>query len=193
MNQNNHPTDEPVEEIENEESLQYSFETIKLATDNFSEGNKIGEGGFGAGYKGRLSNGQDIAVKRLSMGSTQGDLEFINEVMLVAKLQHRNLVRLFGFSLEGSEKLLIYEFVQNANPRKRANLDWDRRYKIIGGMARGLLYLHEDSHLRIIHRDLKTSNILLDEEMNPKISDFGTAKLFVIDQTQGNTNRVVGT
>ncbi|PON88175.1 Cysteine rich receptor like kinase [Trema orientale] len=194
------PLYESVDEIESAESLQYSFETIRVATDNFSETNKLGQGGFGAVYKGRLSNGQDIAVKRLSMGSKQGELEFKNEVMLVARLQHRNLARLLGFSLEGNERLLVYEFVQNASldhfifdPRKRANLDWSRRYKIIGGVARGLLYLHEDSRLRIIHRDLKASNILLDEEMHPKISDFGMARLFVIDQTQDNTSRIVGT
>ncbi|PON60280.1 Cysteine rich receptor like kinase, partial [Trema orientale] len=194
------PLCEPVDEIESVESLQYSFETIRIATDNFSETNKLGQGGFGAVYKGRLSNGQDIAVKRLSRGSGQGDLEFKNEIILVAKLQHRNLVRLLGFGLEGNERLLVYEFVQNASldhfifdPTKRANLDWDRRYKIIRGVARGLLYLHEDSRLRIIHRDLKASNILLDEEMNAKISDFGMAKLFIVDQTQDETSRIVGT
>ncbi|XP_060971097.1 cysteine-rich receptor-like protein kinase 44 isoform X1 [Cannabis sativa] len=193
-------TYEPVDEIESAESLLYDFETINVATDQFSEDNKLGQGGFGAVYQGRLANGQDIAVKRLCRGSGQGDLEFKNEVMLVAKLQHRNLVRLLGFSLESSERLLVYEFVQNASldhfifdPRNRVTLDWDRRYKIIGGVARGLLYLHEDSRLRIIHRDLKASNILLDEEMNPKIADFGMARLFVVDQTQGNTSRIVGT
>ncbi|XP_062087466.1 cysteine-rich receptor-like protein kinase 44 [Humulus lupulus] len=193
-------TYEPVEEIESAESLQYNFDTIRLATDQFSEENKLGQGGFGAVYKGSLPDGQEIAVKRLAKGSGQGDLEFKNEVMLVAKLQHRNLVRLLGFSLKGSERLLVYEFVENASldqfifdSRKRATLDWDRRYKIIEGVARGLLYLHEDSRLRIIHRDLKTSNILLDKEMQPKISDFGMARLFVVDQTQGNTSRIVGT
>ncbi|XP_010112670.2 putative receptor-like protein kinase At4g00960, partial [Morus notabilis] len=194
------PLNEPVEDIESVESLQYSFETIRVATDNFSEANKLGQGGFGSVYRGRLFDIQDIAVKRLSRDSGQGDLEFKNEVILVAKLQHRNLVRLLGFCLEGNERLLIYEFVPNASldhfiydPRKRANLDWESRYKIIGGIGRGLLYLHEDSRLRIIHRDLKASNILLDEEMNPKISDFGMARLFVVDQTQGNTSRIVGT
>ncbi|XP_057463252.1 cysteine-rich receptor-like protein kinase 44 isoform X3 [Actinidia eriantha] len=187
-------------EISSVESLQYDFETICIATDDFSDSNKLGQGGFGAVYKGMLSTGREIAVKRLDKGSGQGDLEFKNEVMLVAKLQHRNLVRLLGFCIEGTERLLIYEFVPNASldhfifdPIKRANLDWERRYKIIGGVARGLLYLHEDSRLQIIHRDLKASNVLLDSDMNPKISDFGMARMFVPDETHGSTNRIVGT
>ncbi|CAN6546631.1 unnamed protein product [Malus baccata var. baccata] len=191
---------EDADEIGSAESLQFNFDTIRIATDDYSEANKLGQGGFGSVYKGRLLNGEEIAVKRLSVNSGQGDLEFKNEVLLVAKLQHRNLVRLLGFCLEGVERLLIYEFVPNASldhiifdPIKRAQLDWDRRYKIIVGITRGLIYLHEDSRLRIIHRDLKASNILIDEEMSPKISDFGMAKLFGVDQTQGNTNRVVGT
>ncbi|KAF3451641.1 hypothetical protein FNV43_RR07736 [Rhamnella rubrinervis] len=194
------PSCETVEEIGSQESLLYDFGTVRFATNNFSEANKLGQGGFGPVYKGWLSSGQDIAVKRLSRDSGQGDQEFKNEVMLVAKLQHRNLVRLLGFCLQRIERLLVYEFVPNASldhfifdPIRRSNLDWERRYKIIGGIARGLLYLHEDSRLRIIHRDLKASNILLDEEMNPKISDFGMARLFIVDQTQGNTSRIVGT
>ncbi|KAL2483991.1 Cysteine-rich receptor-like protein kinase 26 [Forsythia ovata] len=187
-------------EISTVESLQYNFSNVRDATDNFSDANKLGQGGFGFVYKGTLSNGNEVAVKRLSRDSGQGDTEFKNEVLLVAKLQHRNLVRLLGFSMEGSERLLVYEFVCNGSldrfifdPIKRADLDWEKRYKIIGGVARGLLYLHEDSRLRIIHRDLKASNVLLDGEMNSKISDFGLARLFVPDETQGNTNRVVGT
>ncbi|ONI34226.1 hypothetical protein PRUPE_1G469300 [Prunus persica] len=172
----------------------------KIATNNFCEENKLGRGGFGAVYRGRLLNEEEIAVKRLSRDSAQGDIEFRNEVELVAKLQHRNLVRLLGFCLEGNERLLVYEFVHNASldqfifdPIKRAQLDWDRRYKIIVGIGRGLVYLHEDSRLRVIHRDLKAGNILLDAEMNTKIADFGMARLFVLDQTEGETNRIVGT
>ncbi|KAK0578811.1 hypothetical protein LWI29_016499 [Acer saccharum] len=188
-----------VDEIESE-SLQFDFSTIKAATNDFPDNNKLGQGGFGAVYKGRLSNGQDVAVKRLSTNSGQGDIEFKNEVLLVAKLQHRNLVRLLGFCLERKERLLIYEFVPNSSldnfifdPIKRGLLDWEMRYKIIGGIARGILYLHEDSRLRIVHRDLKASNILLGVDMNPKISDFGMARLFKMDETQGDTSRVVGT
>ncbi|KAB1199563.1 Cysteine-rich receptor-like protein kinase 10 [Morella rubra] len=193
-------SDEAVDKITSAESLQFDFGTIRVATDNFSDANKLGKGGFGTVYRGRLSNGQDIAVKRLSRNSGQGDLEFKNEVLLVAKLQHRNLVRLLGFCLEGNERLLVYEFLPNKSldqhvfdPTKSADLDWERRYKIISGIARGLLYLHEDSRLRIIHRDLKTGNILLDDKMNPKIADFGMARMCAVDQTEGNTNRIVGT
>ncbi|WJX15826.1 hypothetical protein P8452_05926 [Trifolium repens] len=188
------------DKIEISEPLQFNFNTICSATNDFSNSNKLGEGGFGIVYKGRLSNGEEIAVKRLSVNSGQGDSEFKNEVVLVAKLQHRNLVRLLGFCLEGRERVLVYEFVHNKSldyfifdQAKRAQLNWELRYKIILGIARGILYLHEDSRLRIIHRDLKASNILLDEEMNPKIADFGMARLFVVDQTQEKTNRIVGT
>ncbi|KAH0770691.1 hypothetical protein KY290_014672 [Solanum tuberosum] len=182
------------------ESLQYEFSTIRAATDNFSNDNKLGQGGFGPVYKGKLSNGQEVAVKRLAANSGQGDLEFKNEVLLVARLEHRNLVRLLGFCFDGTERLLIYEFVSNASldhflfdPVKRKHLDWERRSKIIGGLARGILYLHEDSRLRIIHRDLKASNVLLDAEMNPKISDFGMARLFAMDESQGITSKIAGT
>ncbi|KAH9651147.1 G-type lectin S-receptor-like serine/threonine-protein kinase [Citrus sinensis] len=152
----------------------FDWKSIANATDNFSEENKLGEGGFGPVYKGMLIDGQEIAVKRLSKSSGQGVEEFKNEVLLIAKLQHRNLVKL----LDGTRRKL---------------LDWSKRCQIIGGIARGLLYLHQDSRLRIIHRDLKASNVLLDNEMNPKISDFGMARAFGVDQTEANTNRVVGT
>ncbi|XVE51191.1 hypothetical protein DITRI_Ditri02bG0019700 [Diplodiscus trichospermus] len=193
-------TVETADEITGVESLQFDFDSILIATNNFSDANKLGQGGFGAVYKGMLPNEKEIAVKRLSMGANQGELEFKNEVLLVAKLQHRNLVRLLGFCLEGSERLLIYEFVPNRSldhfifdPIKRVQLNWEIRYKIIRGIVRGLLYLHEDSRLRIIHRDLKASNILLDAEMNPKIADFGLARLFEQDETQGVTEKVAGT
>ncbi|KZV21364.1 receptor-like protein kinase [Dorcoceras hygrometricum] len=191
---------DPAHGIDIAEALQYDFRVIKAATSDFSVASKLGQGGFGAVYKGKLAHGQDVAVKRLSLDSSQGDVEFKNEVSLVAKLQHRNLVKLLGFSIEGKERLLVYEFVDNASldrfifdPTKRNDLDWERRCKIIVGISRGLLYLHEESRLKIIHRDLKASNILLDADMNPKIADFGMARLFAIDETQANTNRIVGT
>nr|XP_009417400.1 PREDICTED: putative receptor-like protein kinase At4g00960 [Musa acuminata subsp. malaccensis] len=181
-------------------SLLFDFETLKVATNNFSDANKLGEGGFGPVYKGVLSGGQEIAVKRLSRSSQQGFAELRNEVAFIAKLQHRNLVRLIGFCSE-EEKLLVYEFLPNRSldkilfdPTKCGQLNWERRYKIIEGIARGLLYLHEDSRLRIIHRDLKPGNILLDQHMNPKISDFGLSKLLVDqDRSKESASRIVGT
>ncbi|XP_012454405.1 cysteine-rich receptor-like protein kinase 10 isoform X2 [Gossypium raimondii] len=182
------------------ESLKYHFTTIEAATDKFSDANKLGKGGFGEVYKGILPNKQEIAVKRLSRGSGQGTEEFENEVVLIAKLQHRNLVSVLGFCLERGEKILVYEYVPNKSldyfifdRAEEGQLDWSRRYKIIGRIARGILYLHEDSRLRIIHRDLKASNILLDGDMTPQISDFGMARIFGIDQTQGTTRKIVGT
>ncbi|KAH9688789.1 cysteine-rich receptor-like protein kinase 8 [Citrus sinensis] len=167
------------------------------ATNHFSHENKLGEGGFGPVYKGILADGKEIAVKRLSRSSGQGLQEFKNEVTLIAKLQHKNLVRLLGCCLDGNELLLIYEYMPNKSldlflfdSTKGAQLDWKRRISIINGIARGLLYLHEDSRLRVIHRDLKTSNVLLDHEMNPKISDFGMARIFSGNQNEANTNRV---
>ncbi|KAM1108522.1 hypothetical protein ACFX2B_005104 [Malus domestica] len=187
-------------EINAVESLQFSFATIEAATNKFSVHNRLGKGGFGEVYKGTLPDGQQVAVKRLSRGSGQGSEEFKNEVVLVAKLQHRNLVRILGFCSEGAEKILIYELVQNKSldhflydSGNQVNLDWPSRYKIINGIARGIFYLHHDSRLKIIHRDLKASNVLLDGEMNPKIADFGMARIFRVDQTQGNTRRIVGT
>ncbi|XWS68546.1 hypothetical protein CRYUN_Cryun04dG0099400 [Craigia yunnanensis] len=186
----------------------FHLESILAATENFSNANKLGQGGFGPVYKGKFPGGQEIAVKRLSSCSGQGLEEFKNEVVLIARLQHRNLVRLLGYCVAGDEKMLLYEYMPNksldsfifgeplqnfqiSEAMHSAGLGY--RYRIILGIARGLLYLHQDSRLRIIHRDLKTSNILLDEEMNPKISDFGLARIFGGKETAVNTNRVVGT
>ncbi|KAJ4841989.1 G-type lectin S-receptor-like serine/threonine-protein kinase SD1-1 [Turnera subulata] len=195
-----------VKNYEDEESNEdmelpaFDISTIANATDHFALKNKLGEGGFGAVYKGKLAEGQEIAVKRLSKNSGQGLREFKNEVILIAKLQHRNLVKLLGCCIEGNERMLIYEFMPNKSldnfifdPNYSKSLDWPQRINIISGIARGLLYLHQDSRLRIIHRDLKASNVLLDNAMNPKISDFGMARTFGGDQLEGSTNRIVGT
>ncbi|KAK9068575.1 hypothetical protein SSX86_012690 [Deinandra increscens subsp. villosa] len=178
----------------------FDLAAIAAATDNFSPSNKLGEGGFGSVYKGILLNGQEIAIKRLSQSSGQGMQEFKNEVTLIAKLQHRNLVRLFGYCFHKEEKLLVYEYLPNKgldffifDQEKASLLDWKKRFQIIQGIARGLLYLHHDSRLRIIHRDLKASNVLLDANLNPKISDFGMAKIFGGVEDEAKTRRIVGT
>ncbi|XP_020877650.1 cysteine-rich receptor-like protein kinase 37 isoform X3 [Arabidopsis lyrata subsp. lyrata] len=192
------------EALDGQSMLRFDLRMILTATNNFSLENKLGQGGFGSVYKvkklGILPSGQEIAVKRLTKGSGQGGMEFKNEVLLLTRLQHRNLVKLLGFCNEKDEEILVYEFVPNSSldhfifdEEKRRLLTWDVRYRIIEGVARGLLYLHEDSQLRIIHRDLKASNILLDAEMNPKVADFGMARLFDMDETRGQTSRVVGT
>ncbi|XP_057822012.1 cysteine-rich receptor-like protein kinase 43 [Cryptomeria japonica] len=182
-----------------EQAIIFNLENIKAATRSFHDDNKLGQGGFGTVYKGTMPDGKQIAVKKLSVQSLQGKKEFLNEVKLVAKIQHRNLVNLLGCCAQGSERLLVYEFLPNKSldkilfhPERSKELNWHRRLNIILGVARGLLYLHEDSQLPIIHRDIKASNILLDENLEPKISDFGLARLFRRDETHVST-RVAGT
>ncbi|KAG8080260.1 hypothetical protein GUJ93_ZPchr0007g4623 [Zizania palustris] len=178
----------------------YDLDDLATATDNFSEDNKLGRGGFGPVYKGKLPDGAEIAVKRLSAQSGQGLKEFKNEIQLIAKLQHTNLVKLVGCCVQEDEKMLVYEYMPNRSldvfifdQQRGPLLDWRKRLHIIEGVAQGLLYLHKHSRVRIIHRDLKASNILLDKDLNPKISDFGMARIFGSNMTEANTNRVVGT
>ncbi|OQU83787.1 cysteine-rich receptor-like protein kinase 6 [Sorghum bicolor] len=189
-----------VEDIESFESIFISLSVLRSATSNFDEKNKLGEGGFGVVYKGALPDGQEVAVKRLSETTTQGLGQMTNELALLAKLQHRNLVRIVGVCLEEGEHLLVYDYMPNKSldtiifdPDKSRQLDWGARFKIINGIARGMQYLHEHSQLKIVHRDLKASNVLLDADMRPKISDFGLAKIFEDDQTRHVTSRIIGT
>ncbi|CAA7013860.1 unnamed protein product [Microthlaspi erraticum] len=178
----------------------FSLKQIKTATNNFDSANSIGEGGFGTVYKGKLLDGTIIAVKQLSTGSKQGNREFLNEIGMISALHHPNLVKLYGCCVEGDQLLLVYEFVEN-NSLARAlfgpqetllRLDWPTRRKICIGVAEGLAYLHEESRLKIVHRDIKATNVLLDKDLNPKISDFGLAKLNEEDNTHIST-RVAGT
>lgn len=150
--------------------------------------------------KGLLPNGQEVAIKKLSLTSRQGVREFTNEVKLLLKIQHKNLVMLLGCCVQGSEKMLVYEYLPNKSldyilfdKTKSGSLHWTQRFQIIVGVIRGLLYLHEEAPVRIIHRDIKASNILLDDKLNPKISDFGLARLFPGDDTHLNTFRISGT
>ncbi|KAK4712785.1 hypothetical protein R3W88_018692 [Solanum pinnatisectum] len=185
---------------ENSNLQVFSFDEMKEATNNFSFENKLGEGGYGPVYEGKLKNGEKIAVKRLSETSSQGLEEFENEVILTAKLQHINLVKVVGFCIENEEKMLIYEYMPNKsldyyiyNQVRRLVLNWEKRVQIIEGIIQGLLYLQEYSRLTIIHRDIKASNILLDLQMKPKISDFGMTRMFKEDEVEANTSRIVGT
>ncbi|KAG6591769.1 putative leucine-rich repeat receptor-like serine/threonine-protein kinase, partial [Cucurbita argyrosperma subsp. sororia] len=173
----------------------FSLRQIRAATNNFDAANKIGEGGFGPVYKGVLADGTVIAVKQLSAKSKQGNREFVNEIGMISALQHPHLVKLYGCCIEGNQLLLIYEYLEN-NSLARAlfgpqecqlKLDWPTRQKICVGIARGLAYLHEESRLKIVHRDIKATNVLLDKNLNPKISDFGLAKLDEEENTHIST------
>ncbi|GKV44299.1 hypothetical protein SLEP1_g51491 [Rubroshorea leprosula] len=176
----------------------FSYAELRAATDNFSPSNKLGEGGFGLVYKGKLSDGRVAAVKQLSVASHQGKSQFVTEIATISAVQHRNLVKLYGCCIEGKRHLLVYEYLENKSldqalfENKALHLDWPTRFSICLATARGLAYLHEESWPRIVHRDVKASNILLDAELCPKISDFGLAKLYDDKKTHIST-RVAGT
>ncbi|KAM4101103.1 hypothetical protein ACB094_05G117800 [Castanea mollissima] len=178
----------------------FTYRQIKAATNNFNAANKLGEGGFGSVYKGILSDGTVIAVKQLSSKSRQGNREFVNEIGMISGLQHPNLVRLYGCCIEGKQLLLVYEYMENNSLARalfgtadsRLKLDWLARQKICVGIAKGLAFLHEESTLKIVHRDIKSTNVLLDRDLNPKISDFGLAKLDEEENTHIST-KIAGT
>ncbi|XP_026406762.1 probable LRR receptor-like serine/threonine-protein kinase At1g53440 [Papaver somniferum] len=192
-----------LEDKELGELLQTSYFTlreVKAATRNFDRANKIGEGGFGPVYKGLRPDGSLIAVKQLSSMSKQGNREFVNEIGIISGLQHPNLVKLFGCCVEGNQLLVIYEYMENnslaralyGRADQRLNLDWPTRFRICMDIAKGLAFLHEESRLKIVHRDIKTTNVLLDKDLTAKISDFGMAKLDEEENTHIST-RIVGT
>ncbi|KAH9571956.1 hypothetical protein CY35_02G120700 [Sphagnum magellanicum] len=179
----------------------YSYNVLKLATNDFHPSNKLGEGGFGVVYKGILLDGTNVAVKLLNK-SHQQISEFLNEIVLMTGVRHKNLVKVKGCSLHGTQRLIVFEFVENKNlaealwDRHIKNvlfLDWTMRFNICVGIACGLIYLHEFLQPRIIHRDIKASNILLDKDLNPKIADFGLARLFPEDISHLSTAHIVGT
>ncbi|KAL1553669.1 non-specific serine/threonine protein kinase [Salvia divinorum] len=194
------PNEVDLEKLAAQEQKQFPFEILVAATNNFHPTLKLGEGGFGPVYKGKLGDGREIAVKKLSRSSAQGKKEFLSESKLLSRVQHRNVVNLLGYCVHAAEKLLVYQYVVNESLDKILfkgdgggdEFDWKRRYDVITGIAKGLVYLHEEAHCRIIHRDIKPSNILLDHKWVPKISDFGMARLYPEDQTHINT-RVAGT
>ncbi|KAM0872970.1 hypothetical protein ACQ4PT_038413 [Festuca glaucescens] len=175
-----------------------TYSELRSATENFSSNNLLGQGGYGSVYKGKLTDGRFVAVKQLSEGSHQGKKEFAAEIETISRVQHRNLVKLYGCCLEGNKPLLVYEYLENGSLDRAlfgkgyAYLDWPTRFEICLGIARGLAYLHEESSIRVVHRDIKASNILLDANLNPKISDFGLAKLYDDKETHVST-KVAGT
>ncbi|KAF7112335.1 hypothetical protein RHSIM_RhsimUnG0239900 [Rhododendron simsii] len=175
-----------------------SYAELKAATEDFNPANKLGEGGFGPIFKGTLNDGRVIAVKQLSVASRQGKDQFVAEIATTSAVQHRNLVKLYGCCIEGKKRLIVYEYLENKSldqalfGKTSLFLNWPIRFDICLGVARGLAYLHVESRLRIVHRDVKASNILLDSDLNPKVSDFGLAKLFDDKKTHIST-RVAGT
>ncbi|KAH7862030.1 hypothetical protein Vadar_033888 [Vaccinium darrowii] len=176
----------------------FSYAELKAATEDFNPANILGEGGFGPVYKGTLNDGRVVAVKQLSVESHQGKRQFVAEIATISTVQHRNLVKLYGCCIEGDKRLLVYEYLENRSldqalfGKTTLYLNWPIRFDICLGVARGLAYLHEESRPRIVHRDVKASNILLDSDLNSKISDFGLAKLYDDTKTHIST-RVAGT
>ncbi|XP_022733877.1 proline-rich receptor-like protein kinase PERK8 [Durio zibethinus] len=176
----------------------FTYEELVRATDGFSEHNLLGEGGFGCVYKGILTDGREVAVKQLKIGGGQGEREFRAEVEIISRVHHRHLVQLVGYCISEHQRLLVYDYLPNntlhyhLHGRGRPVMDWAVRVKVAAGAAHGIAYLHEDCHPRIIHRDIKSSNILLDNNFEARVSDFGLAKL-ALDSNTHVTTRVMGT
>ncbi|XP_072993382.1 probable serine/threonine-protein kinase PBL21 isoform X1 [Typha latifolia] len=179
----------------------FTLRQLAAATENFREANLIGEGGFGRVYKGHINSGQIVAIKQLNRNGQQGSQEFLVECLMLIMLHHTNLVSLIGYCAEGQERLLVYEYMSQGSleyhlfnlPPKREPLDWNTRIKIALGAAKGLTYLHDVVNPPVIYRDLKSANILLDDEFNPKLSDFGLAKLGPVGDDTHVSTRVMGT
>ncbi|KFK44801.1 hypothetical protein AALP_AA1G304900 [Arabis alpina] len=176
----------------------FSWRQLQAATNNFDQANKLGEGGFGSVFKGEMSDGTIIAVKQLSSKSCQGNREFVNEIGMISGLNHPNLVKLYGCCVENNQLLLVYEYMENNSlalalyGKSSLKLDWAARQKICVGIARGLEFLHEGSMIRMVHRDIKTTNVLLDADLNAKISDFGLARLHEAEHSHIST-KIAGT
>ncbi|KAK8953440.1 putative LRR receptor-like serine/threonine-protein kinase [Platanthera guangdongensis] len=178
----------------------YSYQELKRSTNGFSPSNKVGEGGFGCVYKGTLRNGKVVAIKVLSSVSRQGLKEFLNEIVMISNIFHENLVTLYGCCVEGNQRILVYNYLENNSLAKmllsggdgKVRFDWKTRAKICIGVARGLAFLHDEVRPHVVHRDIKASNILLDKDLTPKISDFGLAKVLPANMTHVST-RVAGT
>ncbi|KAL7001296.1 Proline-rich receptor-like protein kinase perk8 [Sarracenia purpurea var. burkii] len=176
----------------------FTYEELVVATNGFSVQNLLGEGGFGCVYKGYLADGREVAVKELKIGGGQGEREFRAEVEIISRIHHRHLVSLVGYCISDNRRLLVYDYVPNntlhfhLHGKDRPVMDWTRRVKIAVGAARGIAYLHEDCHPRVIHRDIKSANILLDNNFDARVSDFGLAKL-ALDANTHITTRVMGT
>ncbi|KAI3519035.1 hypothetical protein L1887_08010 [Cichorium endivia] len=170
-------------------AVSYNYKQLQLATNNFSEENSIGRGGFGEVFKAILDDTQVVAAKKLEVRDARAKIEFENEILLISQIHHRNLLRLLGWSSEGSNLLLVLEYMPNGSldnflwGAKRGTLNWKQRYDIILGIARGLAHLHNECHIKIIHRDIKSSNILLDDHFQAKIADFGLAKFQPDDES----------
>lgn len=190
--------DEELSEVQNLKL--YSYKELRIATDDFSPANKIGEGGFGPVFRGKLKNGKEAAIKVLSAESRQGAREFLTEIKVIYEISHENLAKLCGCCVEGNHRILVYDYIENnslsqtllGNGHSSIQFSWRTRTKICIGIARGLAYLHEEVRPHIVHRDIKASNILLDKDLTPKISDFGLAKLIPSNMTHVST-RVAGT